>query len=420
MSLIKKLVLVFWLTDLSVSVVWAGTTQPAGSTNPDGAKIYLDNCSICHGDKGDADTRVRGSLQPPPRDFTTTTAAKELTRERMIESVSNGRPGTGMVAHKDRLSAAEISAVVDYIRAQFMHFAPETVVASQPVTADAEGGKIYAKNCAVCHGDKGSTAFWARSGLNPPPRDFTSEQARQELSRERMISSVTNGRPGTAMMPHKDRLSATQIEHVVDYIRASFMSGPVANAAESAAPQPTSPMHPGMPSTSSSSQAHLQMPGFGMPGTANPSLNITPVNPHQTVNPHQGLPMGAMPGTPASGAAASADMAVAMPKGLKGNIQQGRAFYMSNCFTCHGVKGDGNGPRAYFNIPRPRDFTSEDSRRVLNRERLFHSISNGRVGTVMPAWGKVLNDQQIANVAEFVFTAFIHVKPQSAGKKKAQ
>jgi mono/diheme cytochrome c family protein len=66
---------------------------------------------------------------------------------------------------------------------------------------------------------------------------------------------------------------------------------------------------------------------------------------------------------------------------------------------------------------------------MLNRERLFVSITNGKVGTVMPAWGKVLNDQQIANITEFVFTTFIQAKQSkldnqtgqqaSADKKKA-
>ena len=38
---------------------------------------------------------------------------------------------------------------------------------------------------------------------------------------------------------------------------------------------------------------------------------------------------------------------------------------------------------------------------------LFEAIANGRVGTNMPAWGKVLDNQEIANVAEFVFENFI-------------
>jgi len=110
---------------------------------------------------------------------------------------------------------------------------------------------------------------------------------------------------------------------------------------------------------------------------------------------------------------APADMSLPMPKGLKGDTDKGRDFYMQNCYTCHGVTGAGDGPRAYFINPLPRDFLLEASRKYLNRPALFEAITNGRVRSEMPAWGKVLNDQEIANVAEYVFQSFI-----LAGKKK--
>jgi mono/diheme cytochrome c family protein len=109
----------------------------------------------------------------------------------------------------------------------------------------------------------------------------------------------------------------------------------------------------------------------------------------------------------------AADMTLPMPKGLKGDITEGRDFYMQNCFTCHGVTGAGDGPRAYFINPVPRDFLLETSRQYLNRPALFEAISNGRTGSEMPAWSRVLNDQEIANVAEYVFQSFI-----MAGKKR--
>jgi mono/diheme cytochrome c family protein len=370
----------------------------------DGAKVYAENCAICHGDSGDGNTRAQSSLRPPPRNFTTVAAALELTRERMIHSVTLGRPGTGMMAHKDRLTEAEIEAVVDYIRGKFMTF-PEDK-GGQELVKHVEGEKIYSKYCSVCHGDKGNTAVWAKSGLNPQPRDFTTAQARKDLTRERMITSVTDGRPGTAMMPHKDKLSAKEIGQVVDYIRVAFMSGPVAVESQI---QPEIAAHLNLPqAVSPRMQGHPQMPGFSLPeSTPSPSARA---NPHQQ-DPHQGAYPGGVTGmTAPMGPVASVDMNVPMPKGLRGNVQHGRKFYMNNCFTCHGVNGDGNGPRAHFNTPRPRNFTSEASRRMLNRERIFNSITNGKVGTVMPAWGKVLDDQQIANIAEFVFTAFIEVK----------
>ncbi len=380
----------------------------------DGAKIYAENCAICHGDSGDGNTRAQSSLRPPPRNFTTVAAALELTRERMIHSVTHGRPGTGMMAHKDRLTEAQIAAVVDHIRDKFMTF-PEDKE-SRELVKHVEEEKIYSKHCSVCHGDKGATAVWARSGLNPQPRDFTTAQARKDLTRERMIASVTNGRPGTAMMPHRDKLSASEISQVVDYIRVAFMSGPIAVESEI---QPGIAAHQNLPQAASPRmQGHPQMPGFNLPeSTQSSSMRA---NPHQQ-DPHQGAYPGGVPGTAAPiGPVASVDMSVPMPKGLRGNIEHGRKFYMNNCFTCHGVNGDGNGPRAHFNTPRPRNFTSEASRRMLNRERIFNSITNGKVGTVMPAWGKVLDEQQIANIAEFVFTAFIVVKESAVSAKDKQ
>lgn len=100
-------------------------------------------------------------------------------------------------------------------------------------------------------------------------------------------------------------------------------------------------------------------------------------------------------------------MSAPMPGKLKGAAGKGKAFYMNNCITCHGPKGDGNGPRSHFITPRPRNFTSEGSRTFYNRPQLFDAIAKGKRGTVMPAWGKVLNDQEIADITEFVFQAYI-------------
>lgn len=110
-------------------------------------------------------------------------------------------------------------------------------------------------------------------------------------------------------------------------------------------------------------------------------------------------------------------MSLPMPKGLKGDPDKGRDFYMQNCFTCHGVTGAGDGPRAYFINPVPRDFLLETSRQYLNRPALFEAITNGRVRSEMPAWGKVLSDQEIANVAEYVFQSFILAGKKGTGNR---
>lgn len=181
----------------------------------------------------------------------------------------------------------------------------------------------------------------------PQPRDFTAPGLAQELPRKRMIDSVLNGLPGTAMAGWRTRLSHEQAASVVDYVRNTFMHGasaPVAN-----------------------------------------------------IRPHAG-------GAPAN---------ASRPRG---NFAAGKKLYDANCTPCHGVDGDGKGPRAYFIFPKPRDFTSEQVRLALDPAHLFVAVRDGVAGREMPAWGKVLNDQQIADVGAYVYGAFI--KPDGAAGKR--
>jgi len=85
-----------------------------------GKKIYHDRCKACHGDRGDGQTFAANALNPPPKNFTTVTSQRELTRKRMIHSITQGRPGTAMMPWKDVLSPGEIKAVASYVRVTLM------------------------------------------------------------------------------------------------------------------------------------------------------------------------------------------------------------------------------------------------------------------------------------------------------------
>jgi mono/diheme cytochrome c family protein len=323
----------------------------------DAAHVYHAYCSVCHGERGDGNSRAIGSMRPAPRDFTSPQAAVELDRERMISAVRDGRAGTAMVAWRSQLSDGEITAVVDYIRQRFMR---------ATITATGERGReLYAANCSVCHGDNGEGALWTRTSLNPPPRDFTRSSTR-ELSRGRMLRSVTFGRPDTAMPGFGTRLAEDDVEVVVDYVRAAFMD----SAATDAAPDPGHHEH------------------------ASPEVASKP-HAHDVVAPGM----------------IAADMSLPFPAGLSGDAERGETLYRKNCVACHGADGDGRGPRAYFILPNPRDFTHPASRNSLNRPALFESIAMGTLGTEMPAWSKVLDDQSIADIGEYVYRRFIRGEP---------
>lgn len=344
------------LLTLVAATLCAGAVQagerPAKTGEIKPEVIYHNYCSVCHGDRGDGNSRARNSLNPPPRDFTN---AAELTRETMITIITHGKPTTAMVGWKTQLTPQEIEAVTDYIRNTFM------IVSLDPRLQ--RGKKVYGQNCAVCHGVRGQGSSHAVGG-SVPPRDLASPQARAELSRERMLSSVTNGRPGTGMAAFSGRLSTDDISAVVDYVRAALM----------------------IPASDSISgtRAHGGRTGDTAASSTKPDLR--------------------------------ADMSLPMPKGLKGDPVKGERFFKANCATCHGVKGDGKGPRAYFINPKPRNFVDTAARDSLTRPAIYAATSMGKLGTEMPAWSKVLSDQEVADVAEYVFRTFIRRGAPKAGK----
>lgn len=86
-----------------------------------------------------------------------------------------------------------------------------------------QGKQIYERLCSACHGADGRGSRLP-IGKSVPARDLTSIQARRELTRERMIRAVTDGRQGTAMGGFRTRLTAGDIEAVVDYVRREFMA----------------------------------------------------------------------------------------------------------------------------------------------------------------------------------------------------
>ena len=95
---------------------------------------------------------------------------------------------------------------------------------SQSIAIELETGRdIFYKYCKACHGDRGDGKTFAANVLNPPPKNFTTEASKKELTEQRMIRSITKGRKNTAMMPWQSRLTKEEIRAVVHYIRKKLM-----------------------------------------------------------------------------------------------------------------------------------------------------------------------------------------------------
>jgi mono/diheme cytochrome c family protein len=322
------------------------------------------------------------------------------------------------------MSAMKLS-VCSWVVAYGLAFLPLSTLAEQ---AEWTASGLYHDFCSVCHGDQGNGDSRAQQGMVPPPKDFSDPIIAATLTRERMVSAVADGKAGTAMSGWSSRLSNEQIEAVVDFVRDEFMpvAGPTGVkagsvlydencsvchgddgsgsvwASENLSPAPRRFIdawidRERMINSINNGVTDTAMPGFGG------QLSVAEV--YVVVDYIRGELMPAEPAS--SGGESLAYMSQTMPNNLIGDKDQGRALYLANRTACHGASGDGDGPRAYFIFPKPRNFTAASARGALNRPGLFAGIKDGIRGKEMPAWGKVMSDQQIADVAEFVFEEFI-------------
>ena len=85
---------------------------------------------------------------------------------------------------------------------------------------------------------------------------------------------------------------------------------------------------------------------------------------------------------------------------LNVDISAGANLFKTDCATCHGENGHGDGPASNTLIPRPANLVNLS--KIAADDFLFWKISTGVDGTAMPAWKGILTDQQIWQVIAFI------------------
>jgi cytochrome c oxidase cbb3-type subunit 3 len=116
---VRALAAVWLALSILLSFLPASADDQEAAHHEVGRAIYNFRCYFCHGYSGDGRTLASTFLLPPPRDFTDSRSAKP-GRDAMIATLRDGRAGTAMKSFARVLSAAEIEAVVDFVRNEFM------------------------------------------------------------------------------------------------------------------------------------------------------------------------------------------------------------------------------------------------------------------------------------------------------------
>jgi mono/diheme cytochrome c family protein len=99
----------------SVPADYAGKTNPLGADAASaGEKIFQTNCQMCHGPQGHGDGPAAGSLDPQPKNLAV--LQESAADDYLLWRISEGKPGTSMVAWKGILSEEQIWQVASFVR----------------------------------------------------------------------------------------------------------------------------------------------------------------------------------------------------------------------------------------------------------------------------------------------------------------
>lgn len=112
------------------------------------------------------------------------------------------------------------------------------------------------------------------------------------------------------------------------------------------------------------------------------------------------------PAPAAAPAPAPATAAAAPASGGSADAARGGPLYATNCSSCHGPKGEGDGPVGLALVPKPAKHSDGAYMNPIPNEQLFKTIKEGGAAVgkspMMAPWGGVLTDAQIWDVVAFV------------------
>ena len=81
---------------------------------------------------------------------------------------------------------------------------------------------------------------------------------------------------------------------------------------------------------------------------------------------------------------------------------EGANVFKTNCESCHGPQGHGDGPAGVALDPQPKNLAELQA--AAGDDYLYWRINTGKEGTSMVAWKGVLTEEQIWQAVAFIRT----------------
>lgn len=221
------------------SAALIGQATPAA---PDGREIYGTKCATCHGLDGRGNGPAASHLAIRPRDLTTgtyklrsTPSGSLPTDDDIFRVVSDGVPGTSMIAWKDVLAEPQRRAVVSYVKSLSPRFAAESPTAltlgpdvpATPESVEAGRGLYASLQCGTCHGEAGQAGTAAIQVFEDdwgqpivPARLTEPWTFKGGSSARELVLRLEAGLDGTPMPALADAVPERDLWHLANYVRS--------------------------------------------------------------------------------------------------------------------------------------------------------------------------------------------------------
>jgi len=210
----------FRLPTLLASLLLIGATAALASeqhAKPDGARLYAQRCSACHGADGHGGVGVPLALPA---------FLSSVDDAYLHDTVRHGRPGRVMPAFT-QLSEAEVGAIIAHIRSWPGQKRPETLSRDRIAGNAARGKTLYEHHCTACHGVSGEGGHGTGVTLSRPRSAPILAPALNNpgflaaASDALIKTTLIRGRDGTPMRSFlKQGLTERDLDDIVSYVRA--------------------------------------------------------------------------------------------------------------------------------------------------------------------------------------------------------
>lgn len=181
-----------------------------------GVELYAVHCAACHGEKGEGRGRTNATALNN-QDFLAT-----VSDEFLQETISHGRPGTEMPAYGRKgggpLTKKEIADLIAFLRGWQKETSRKLRVGRTRGSPE-RGARLYAFNCASCHGRDGR----GNLGMGPALNNQTFLRVASDGF---LWEAIAKGRRDTPMFPSLKgldgvrQLSPEEVNDLVAFIRS--------------------------------------------------------------------------------------------------------------------------------------------------------------------------------------------------------